>query len=156
MTWYSSVATVTDDRFPGVMQNAWAPWPPVRSLGSSIAGPWRWEDERHASASERPERMTPSKPAGVRLSAPPEILRHMARAARALGRSESAIWVEAAREWLLRHEPEDPTGGHESGGRAVAPDADPMRRTRAWRDIDQVLAILRDDARFAERDRVPA
>ena len=110
MTWFAPVLVAFEDRFGSVAPDIWASWPAAGGLGSAVAGPWSWDNAPANTVDSVPP--APRQPAGVRLTAPAGTLRRMADAAHALGRSESDVWVEAAREWLQRHEPEDPDGGH--------------------------------------------
>ena len=111
MTWFAPVLVAFEDRFGSVTPDMWASWPAAGGLGSAVAGPWSWDNAPATTGAQRAQ-PAPRQPAGVRLTAPAGTLRRMADAAHALGRSESDVWVEAAREWLQRHEPEDPDGGH--------------------------------------------
>ncbi len=157
MTWFSSAAIAFEDRFSGLTPDVWVPWPSTSKLGTSIAGSWSWDSMPPASARESPQCPASCEREGVHLSAPREMLRRMASAARALGRSESDIWVEAAREWLLRHEPEGAAGRRaNSGARETPAITFRARRMRAWREIDGVLDTLRDETRPAEPESVPA
>jgi hypothetical protein len=151
MTWFSPVIISIENHFSGSIPGARVSWPTVSSLGSSVAGAWSWERDQPAEAIDTPHSTDSFEPEGVRLSAPPELLQRMASAARALGRSESDIWVEAAREWLLRHEPEGPTNGHaDSVTRDEAARRCLARRSRSWRDIDHILCELRESSHVAE------
>ncbi len=157
MTWFSPVSNTIEQPFSDFSSSAWAFSPSASSLGSAIAGSWTWANSQAVSAPNASYRPEPGYAKGVRLSAPPEILRRMARAALALGRSESDIWVEAAREWLLRHEPEGPIGIRPiSGEHDVSATSRYARRARVWRDIDDVLDTLRYETCSAESDSVPA
>ncbi|HEX9038430.1 MAG TPA: hypothetical protein VF808_15715 [Ktedonobacterales bacterium] len=69
----------------------------------------------------------------------------MSAAAHALGRAESDVWVEAAREWLLRHEPHTPAHAQTLViDLSAAGEVSSARRSRVWREIDGVLDRLRD------------
>jgi hypothetical protein len=156
MTWFSPATMVVDDVRGGFSPGSWAMRPGSRGLGSAIAGVGYWDTARADAGRARPTAaVTFYQPEGVRLRAPRDVLARMAGAAGALGRSESDIWVEAAREWLVRHAPDAPAGGHPALSGAVAPrrigalsgtgaSSQSARRSRAWRDIDGVLACLRD------------
>jgi hypothetical protein len=158
MTWFAPALVTTEDRFRSSAPDVWAPSPGASGLGSAIAGPWSW-DERSSTSAMRGMGGThaaPRTPAGVRLNAPAGTLRRMAEAARALGRSESDVWVEAAREWLLRHYPENSNEGHAPCS-AQAPAAHALtRRLRAWRAIDDLLDTLRDDQTETRCEPIPA
>lgn len=144
MTWFSPVASAVEYPFSDFTSSDWTLRPGASRLGSAVAGSWSWVGSQAGSVPSGAHRPEPGIAEGVRLSAPPEILRRMAKAARALGRSESDIWVEAAREWLLRHEPENPTGSRAmSGARDEMVATRYTRRARIWRDIDDVLDTLR-------------
>ncbi|HEU0027146.1 MAG TPA: hypothetical protein VFQ25_08525 [Ktedonobacterales bacterium] len=155
MTWFAPVLVTAEGRFRSSAPDVWASSLDVGSLGSAIAGPWSW-DERASAPTEVGAHAAPRQPAGVRLNAPARTLRRMAEAASVLGRSESDVWVEAAREWLLRHHPEDAHGGHTPYG-APAPVAHALtRRLREWRAIDDLLDTLRNDRSEARRELIPA
>jgi hypothetical protein len=155
MTWFAPVL-VAEDRFGCVAPDVWAVWPAARDIGSAIAGPWSWDNTPTSAPMTGSIRQASRQPAGVRLSAPAGTVRRMAEAARALGRAESDVWAEAAREWLLRHEPHSPEGGRVPDG-APALAAPPIaRRARLWRAIDDVLDTLRDDQPEARREPIPA
>jgi hypothetical protein len=157
MTWFAPALVTPDDRFRSRAPDVWPPAPGVGGLGSAIAGPWSW-DERSCAPVAGDAHIAPRQPAGVRLNAPAGTLRRMAEAARALGRSESDIWVEAAREWLLRHcpEPKEVNGRHTPHG-AHAPAVHALtRRMRTWRAIDDLLEALRDDQPETRREPIPA
>ena len=119
-------------------------------LGRAWAGvQWHWAQPRaeeqsvpepapRQEAGWRPEAL--ALPAGTSAVLIPEaLLRLMRAAARDLGRTESALWAEAAREWLARRalddEPQPPTP-------AAAALAVP-RPITAWMAIDTLLAELR-------------
>ena len=136
-------------------------------LGSARAGvQWAW--------SAAPAQMTATAPAmtaaatthaisaaqGTCLRAPVEVLRQMSDAARGLGRSESEVWVEAAREWLRKREgePGAPPAAAPIVANVDAGFAAPRRITRLWDDIDALLIELRAPAVAAahECDGAPA
>ncbi len=121
-------------------------------LGSArTTGQWTWAT---SVTSERPRSAASpslSQAAVVRsvaaaegacVRAPMELLGQMAAAARALGRSESDVWVEAAREWLRRREGE-PGAPPAAAALGVSPVSQPRRRDRIWDDIDTLLIELR-------------
>lgn len=119
------------------------------SLGSAWAsGEWAW--------AETPTRWTQT-PTRVRtrgscVRAPAEVLARMSAAASTQGRSESDVWVEAAREWLRRREiaPVAPPT-------ASAPPVSATRRvTRVWDAIDALLVELRAPAVAPDHDDAPA
>jgi hypothetical protein len=135
-------------------------------LGSARVGvQWAW--------STSPAQMTTTAPAmtvaatthavsdaqGTCLRAPVEVLRQMSAAARGLGRSESEVWVEAAREWLRKREGE-PGAPPAAAAPVVASVGSiaPRRITRLWDDIDALLIELRAPAIAAahECDGAPA
>jgi hypothetical protein len=135
-------------------------------LGSARVGvQWAW--------SASPAQMTTTAPAmtaaattravsdaqGTCLRAPVEVLRQMSAAARGLGRSESEVWVEAAREWLRKREgaPGAPPAAAAPAIASVGAVA-PRRITRLWDDIDALLIELRAPAIAAahECDGAPA
>lgn len=154
MTWFTPITLTRDEPCSPSSLDSWAAWPATGSLGSAVAGGWSWDGARPSPRPAAPSSRLASTyasafaPAGVRLRAPRNILARMAGAAGALGRSESDIWIEAAREWLSRHEPESSGGGGSRFAPALTPaDGQWARRSRAWRDIDGVLADLRDAPR---------
>lgn len=155
MTWFSPATMAVDDVHGGFSPGSWAMRSGSRGLGSAIAGVGYWDTAR-ADAGRARSTATVAfyQPEGVRVRAPRDVLARMAGAAGALGRSESDIWVEAAREWLVRHAPNAPAGGHPAVSGVVAAgsigalsginaSSQSARRSRAWRDIDGVLACLR-------------
>jgi hypothetical protein len=144
MTWSTFNPISVDTRFPRRAGESWTDWRAPSDLGSAVAGPWSWSTEQPERTSERlPRRFTSTS--GARLHAPASVLQEMADAAQALGRDESDIWVEAAREWLARHIPQTSTGGpgRQEPIRRTLPAAS-ARRSRLWRDIDHVLSSLRE------------
>ncbi len=102
---------------------------------------------------------TVSAAQGTCLRAPVEVLRQMSDAARGLGRSESEVWVEAAREWLRKREGE-PGAPPAAAAPVVASVGSiaPRRITRLWDDIDALLIELRAPAMAVahECDGAPA
>jgi len=84
------------------------------------------------------------------LRAPRDTMRQMELVAARLGRSESEVWAEAAREWLdhragvimLRDDDRD----DEPPPAAPAALPQPLRPTRSWTAIDALLADLRAPA----------
>lgn len=119
------------------------------ALGSAHAAEaWGWATSRRASASTvedtRVQSISPlvSAPAtdrGTALRIPATVLRRMAAAAHACGRSEADIWAEAAEEWLTRYmlddEPQPPT--------PAAAALSVPRPPRSWSAIDALLTELR-------------
>ncbi|MGH2502596.1 MAG: hypothetical protein ACRDID_08790, partial [Ktedonobacterales bacterium] len=147
MTWFSPILMnttwATDER--GARSGE------PQSIGSAWAsGAWAWAGsaaqpvqiaQPMAAASMR---AAPAQP-GASLRAPVELLARMSEAARACGRSESDVWVEAAREWLRRRD-------SETGAAPVAPitpaqsepsAASTRRSARRWDEIDALLFELR-------------
>ena len=127
----------------------------TRSSGGAVAASglgtaraderWRWAPLGTASVARsgdvsfersRDVRRTITSPSAVRI--PEKVLSMMREAAWRAGRTESEIWAEAAREWLLRRlrddEPQPPTPA------AALP---VPRMAQAWRAIDTLLAELR-------------
>ena len=158
MSWFTPILLTHDDRNTSAQLSAdtmrWAGATagaaPSAGLGSArTSGQWAWADApaRPAAAAR------PAAPAreGASLRAPVELLGQMAEAARALGRSESDVWVEAAREWLRRRElaPVTPPA-------APAQSATPHRIARVWDDIDALLIELRAPAAAREQEGAPA
>lgn len=115
-------------------------------LGTARAGDrWRWApvrvELRPQSTTATGERSQPRRVAtsasAVRI--PESVLRTMREAAWSEGRTESEIWAEAARQWLMRRvrddEPQPPT---------PAAAALPVPRiAHAWHAIDALLGELR-------------
>ena len=110
-------------------------------LGTARAGAsWRWAAP--AQVIDLHREAPASEPVAAPISIPAGVLREMREAARASGRSESAVWAEAAREWLRRRQ-------HDDGPLPPAPSAAlpvPLR-ARSWDSIDAVLAELRQAER---------
>lgn len=160
MSWFSPLLAIRDDfgassasapRVGTTKHVAAAP-----GLGSaSASGAWSWAsspavapDVALASAAPRPAS------AGSAVRAPIELLARMTEAARAQGRSESDVWVEAAREWLRGREgaPNTPPAAPACLAAPVAP---PRRHARVWDEIDSLLSELRAPATGA-CESVPA
>ena len=122
-------------------------------LGSAHAGSqWAWAVAPVRPAARPAEPTTARAPhPGASLRAPVELLSQMADAASALGRSESDVWVEAAREWLRRRaiSPVTPPA-------APAQSAEPRRIARVWDDIDALLTELRAPVPSCDHQGVPA
>jgi hypothetical protein len=118
-------------------------------LGSARASSqWAWS----VAPAQPPAQMTPSAVTraaiaheGACLRAPVELLSRMSEAARVSSRSESEVWVEAAREWLRRREGE-PGAPPAAPTAPPAPTVAPRRATRLWDDIDALLIELRAPA----------
>ncbi|HEY7973969.1 MAG TPA: hypothetical protein VID72_01385 [Ktedonobacterales bacterium] len=165
MTWFSPILMnttwATDERgarsgeLHGVgIGSAWA------------SGAWAWAGSAAQPAqiaqivqpmAAASRRAAPAQP-GASLRAPVELLARMSEAARACGRSESDVWVEAAREWLRKRE-------GEAGAAPVAPmtpaqsepSAAPTRRSaRRWDEIDALLIELRRAAVARACEGAPA
>jgi hypothetical protein len=80
---------------------------------------------------------TPVEPAHVRI--PADLVRRMSLEARLSGKSESEVWAEAARAWLMRRACDDdfpPTP-------PAAAQPCPRRERTAWVAIDALLVDLR-------------
>lgn len=150
MTWLSPALVRNEDRFGGMSSGGGISWPAAGSLGSSIAGAWRWDSAPARQERDSDRQKAPPRQEVVRLRAPSETLRRMTEAARALGRTESDVWTEAAREWLQRHGPGGHDEGHELYAVVAPPDSAARRRAREWRAIDAVLDTLRDDTTLPE------
>lgn len=147
MSWFTPILLTHDERsvsaqlltdthaFTGA---ALAASPAVAGLGSARAGnEWAWSNApARPAASPAPAYVTHE---GSCVRAPVDVLRRMSAAAQAQGRSESDVWVEAAREWLRRREvaPAPPPPA------ASAPSVVSRRVSRVWDDIDAVLMALR-------------
>lgn len=123
-------------------------------LGSARAGgQWAWVDAPACLAATAAPMPASARETGEGscVRAPIEVLRRMSAAAQAQGRSESDVWVEAAREWLRRREiaPTPPPA-------ASAPSVPTRRIARIWDDIDALLVELRAPAATHEHDDAPA
>lgn len=118
-------------------------------LGSARAsGEWAWA-ETPARLALAPQRVAAR---GSCVRAPAEVLARMSAAAAAQGRSESDVWVEAAREWLRRREiaPVAPPT-------ASTPPVSASRRVaRVWDAIDALLVELRAPADAPDHGDAPA
>lgn len=126
---------------------------PVRhhapALGTAHAAEiWSWAPSRRASApvvedtkvhSLSPRDTVPATDQAAALRIPLAVLRRMAAAAQACGRSEADIWAEAAEDWLARYaldnEPQPPT--------PAAAALSVPRPARSWNAIDALLTELR-------------
>jgi hypothetical protein len=109
-------------------------------LGSARAGDgWHWAAP--APTAGRPARLTAmnTSDGGSALRMPRALLAAMRAAAQATGRSESAIWAEAASEWLARYRRDD---GPQPPTPAAAALVSPAR-SGTWARIDALLAELR-------------
>jgi hypothetical protein len=168
MTWFSPIlmnATwATDER------GARSGEPQSIGIGSAWAsGAWAWAGSAAQPAqiaqpvqiaqpiAAASRRAAPVQP-GASLRAPVELLARMSEAARVCGRSESDVWVEAAREWLRRRDSE--TGAAPVAPVAPAlsePSAAPTRRSaRRWDEIDALLIELRRAAVARACEGAPA
>lgn len=132
------------------------------ALGSAHAAEaWSWATSPRASASTaedtRVQPLSPlvSAPAanhGTALRIPAMVLRRMAAAAQASGRSEADVWAEAAEEWLTRYvlddEPPPPT--------PAAAALSVPRPPRSWSAIDTLLSELRASEVSQPQPSLPA
>jgi hypothetical protein len=82
----------------------------------------------------------PVSAARTELPMPRALLSAMSEAATIVGRSESDIWADAAREWLQRHRQDEDPRPPTPGARAPRPSA---ARDRCWSSIDMLLHDLR-------------
>lgn len=170
MSWFSPLLLTYDDRNPhasyaassfgGGMRLA-----PGAGLGSAQASAqWAWSDTpARAQPDAAPARVAErqakrqAEREGACLRAPVEVLSRMSEAARALGRSESDIWVEAARDWLRRHEIEPMTLPSAPAPALGAPQSAASRRmARMWDDIDTLLGELRAPMAQHSHEGAPA
>lgn len=120
----------------------WAP--PARSGADAVEAMDSFVHHSHAGVA-MPSMSSLSAQQHRLLHMPGAVLRGMAEAAWASGRSEEEIWIEAAREWLRRNARED-----EPPPSAPAAAAPPHPRfTRAWAAIDSLLGDLRATPRAA-------
>ncbi len=107
-------------------------------LGSARAGiAWRWAPPAENVSAHRGREMRGSMTENMPVSIPAGVLQAMRAAAYASGRSESAVWAEAAREWLRQRQHDDGPPSPPAAALAVP------RRSRSWHSIDAVLADLR-------------
>ena len=107
-------------------------------LGTARAGiAWRWAPPAGNVGAHRGRETRGSLTENMPVSIPAGVLRAMREAAHASGRSESAVWAEAAREWLRLRQHDDGPPSPPAAALAVP------RRTRSWHSIDAVLADLR-------------
>ena len=137
------------------MTSALAVAAPSGGLGSARAGSqWAWADAPARPAATPAPTLAPARETGEGscVRAPVDVLRRMSAAAQAQGRSESDVWVEAAREWLRRREvaPTPPPP-------AASATSVPSRRiARIWDDIDALLVELRAPLTANDHDDAPA
>lgn len=155
MTWFSPIFFSADE-YRGARGDHGGELVSARAgLGSARASSqWTWTTAttvRRTDAASAPslsqaaaKRMVAGAE-GASVRAPVELLRQMSAAARSLGRSESDIWVEAAREWLRRRDGE-PGAPPAAAAPGVSPVSQPRRRDRVWDDIDALLIELRAPA----------
>lgn len=167
MTWFTPMLLTTD--FSSGARPSLTTHSPdagtARGLGTAQAsGQWAWSATPARPTGEAPAERTPTRATTARegacLRAPVELLSQMSEAARALGRSESEVWVEAAREWLRRREGEPgapPAAAAQMAGPLAGPITVARRIPRGWDEIDALLIALRAPASpRAEREGVPA
>ncbi|HEX8034061.1 MAG TPA: hypothetical protein VF510_09450 [Ktedonobacterales bacterium] len=121
----------------------------VPALGSAHAAEvWSWAPSRRVPAPAvedtkvhplSPLVSAPITDQATALRIPAAVLRRMAAAAQACGRSEADIWAEAAEDWLahyaLDNEPQPPT--------PAAAALSVPRPVRSWSAIDALLTELR-------------
>lgn len=172
MSWLSPILLTRDNHGASLsIATAGASAVPARTaqpntqshLGSASAGTaWTWASTPPSGATVAPLRrsepfaspasMQPRGASAVR--APIDLLAKMSEAARVQGRSESDVWVEAAREWLRRRDgvQTPPSAAPAYLAAAVSP---APRMTRVWGEIDAVLQALRGPA-HPEAERFPA
>ncbi len=168
MSWLSPILLTRDDHGASLSTvTAVAPVAPARAaqngLGSASAGAaWAWTSAPAAAASGATLRYSAPVTRAVSVQArgasavraPIELLTKMSEAARAQGRSESDVGVEAAREWLRRRDGVE-TPPSAAPAYAVAPASPSPRVTRVWGEIDAVLQALRTPP-TANAERFPA
>ncbi len=169
MSWLSPILLTRDDHGASLSTaTALAPVAPTRAaqttgLGSASAGSaWAWSSAPAPAATEAAlqygaptARAVSAQPRGASaVRAPIELLTRMSEAARAQGRSESDVWVEAAREWLRRRDGVE-TPPSAAPAYAAAPASPAPRMTRVWGEIDAVLQALRTPASVGV-ERFPA
>lgn len=165
MSWLSPILLTRDDH--GASLSTVTAVAPARAahagLGSASAGSaWAWTSApasaastttlRYSAPAARAASVQPRGASAVR--APIELLTKMSEAARAQGRSESDVWVEAAREWLRRRDGVE-TPPSAAPAYAAAPASPAPRMTRVWGEIDAVLQALRTPA-TVNAERFPA
>ncbi|HEX2349664.1 MAG TPA: hypothetical protein VHI51_14625 [Ktedonobacterales bacterium] len=157
MTWFS----------PMLMNTTWAAderaarsgQPHSVGIGSAWAsGAWAWAGSAAQPVSATPRRAATTAQAGANLRAPVDLLARMSEVAQACGRSESDVWVEAAREWLRRREGEAGAApvAPIAPAQAVWPDAPTRRSARRWDEIDALLIELRGAVAARQREGAPA
>lgn len=180
MSWFSPILLTANERSSGAWPSRAAERDDTDTLAGAAAARARREagrDARLGSAwasdqwawSAEPAQTPPATsarpvahhdaPQGASLRAPVEVLRQMSDAARGLGRSESEVWVEAARDWLRRREGEPGAPPVAAAPEVAArPAATPRRIARLWDDIDALLIELRAPAGASaqEREGAPA
>lgn len=155
MSWFTPILLTHDERSAGLRtpRSNHVVIEAANGLGSARASSqWAWSSTPAQPATATSA--TARRPAreGASLRVPMELLSQMSEAARALGRSESEVWVEAAREWLRRRETE-PSTPPAAPARGVAT----RRPVRVWDDIDALLIELRAPTiTLPEQEGVPA
>ena len=148
MTWLAPIPLLPEAS--AETSGAWPVSPPVHpvspssgtatpGMSSASAGPtWRWTSATYEPAVAEPIVVsTPVEPAHVRI--PADLVRRMSLEARLSDRSESEVWAEAARAWLMRRDRDDdfpPTP-------PAAAQPCPRRERTAWVAIDALLVDLR-------------
>lgn len=132
-------------------------WPGTPTAASALAPTWPATTTRRAAPSDGASAITrrqepSSAPNVIAESTAPGLAVAIAEAAQLLGRDESAIWAEAAREWLGHHlglvaigaddAHDDPPPTAPAAAVAVMT----RRASRCWSAIDALLADLRAPA----------
>lgn len=156
MSWSTPILLTRDERsvaahlLAGVTgaRVASGPSTPVAGLGSArAASEWAWA-EGPARPAAAPARVAAH---GSCVRAPADVLARMSAIAEAQGRSESDVWVEAAREWLRRREVAPVTPPVASAPPVVVA----RRVARVWDAIDALLVDLRSPT-ASDHDDAPA
>ncbi len=159
MSWFTPIVLTHDERSVSAPVAAKSFGVAARGgLGSASAGSqWMWSEAHAARPAPAPTSRaihTASRDVSC-VRAPVELLCRMSEVARAQGRSESEVWVEAAREWLRRREIE-PVTPPAPPATASSRSATPRRPSRVWDDIDALLIELRMPPTHAESEGAPA
>jgi hypothetical protein len=129
--WAAPVSSAT----PSVLPSAFPRKETEMTAGSApLAHMWKETERTTMSMPPAPLPFPAGGAAVVRI--PDALLRAMRESACNAGRSESEVWAEAAREWLLMR-------GVGDGPEPTSPASAPRPLPRSWAGIDALVAVLR-------------